>query len=280
MQRATVVGTTLLVAGASVCAVPARAQAELGVDLGLFSSYVWRGLSLTNKPVAQPAVYVTIPAGNASVLVGGWASIDLGKYDDPFDDFSESGGTSSFNLAEFEPYAEVSFPVGKTTLTGGAIGYIYPNDLGFTSAANTLELYAKAELDAPFSPRVSVYYDVDKIKGAYFEAGISHSLAMSEQASLDLGALAAFSAGQGVKAGESANFADDGFTHLDISAGVPLTAGPVSITPVVHLIIGGDEFTKLTSPSNESDAKVWGGVSLSWARTLGPASEPTDQPKP
>lgn len=280
MQRAIVVGTALLVAGASLCAVPAHAQAELGVDLGIFSSYVWRGLSLTNKPVAQPAVYVTIPAGNASVLVGGWASIDLGKYDDPLDDFSESGGSSSFNFAEFDPYAEVSFPVGKVTLTGGATAYIYPNDFGFTSAANTVELYAKGELDAPLSPKVSLYYDVDKIKGAYFEGGVSYSLAMSEKTSLDLGALAGFSAGQGVKAGESANFADDGFTHLDVSAGVPFTAGAFSITPVLHLIVGGDDFTKLTSPSKTSDAKVWGGVSLSWAKALGPAPEATDQPKP
>jgi Bacterial protein of unknown function (Gcw_chp) len=280
MQRANVLGTALLVAGASVCAVPARAQAELGVDLGIFSSYVWRGLSLTNKPVAQPAVYVTIPAGNASVLLGGWASIDLGKYDDPLNDFSESGGTSSFNFAEFDPYAEVSFPVGKATLTGGATAYIYPNDFGFTSAANTVELYAKAEVEAPLTPKVSIYYDVDKIKGAYFEAGVSHSLAISEKTSLDLGALAGFSAGQGIKAGESANFSGNGFTHLDVSAGIPFTAGALSITPLVHLIVAGDDFTKLTSPSNESDVKVWGGVSLSWAKALGPAPEATDQPKP
>ena len=37
-----------------------------------------------------PDVYVTFPAGNASVTVGGWANIDLGKYDDGNDDISES----------------------------------------------------------------------------------------------------------------------------------------------------------------------------------------------
>ena len=60
----------------------AVAQAEIGAQLGLFSAYVWRGLSLTNKPVLEPDVWVSFPAGNASITVGGWSSIDLGRYDD------------------------------------------------------------------------------------------------------------------------------------------------------------------------------------------------------
>jgi hypothetical protein len=123
MKRANVLGAALVVGGVFAGAAPAAAQTTLGADASVFSSYVWRGLSLTNKPVLQPDLYVTFPAGKASVTVGGWANIDLGKYDDPEDDISESGGLSSFNFAEFDPWAEVSFPVGeKTTLTGGISG--------------------------------------------------------------------------------------------------------------------------------------------------------------
>jgi uncharacterized protein Gcw-chp len=279
MQRANVVGVALFAVGAWIRSSPAHAQAILGVDLDLFSSYVWRGISLTNKPVAQPALYVSFPAGNAEVSVGGWASIDLGKYDDLADDISESGGSSGFNFAEFDPYGEISFPVGKATLTGGVTAYIYPNDENapndfflLTSDANTVAIYGKVGLDAPLSPELSVYYDVDKIKGAYIEGALSHSLPLSEKASLDLGALAGLSAGQGVSDDpeESANFVDDGFTHLDLSAGIPFTAGAFSLTPVLHLQINGDEITKITSPSNlDKDVKVWGGVSISWSRALG-----------
>jgi hypothetical protein len=249
-------------------------------------------LSLTNKPVFQPAVYLSIPAGNASVTLGGWANIDLGKYDDLNDDIGESGGSSSFNFAEFDPYAEVSFPVGKATLTGGATAYIYPNDANapndfglLTSDANTVEIYGKLGLDVPLSPELSIYYDVDKIKGAYFEAGVSHSLAASEKVSIDLGAIAGFSAGQGVPddplSDESSNFEGDGFTHLDLSAGVPFTAGAVSITPALHFVINGDERTKITSPSDlDKDTKLWGGVTLSWSKALGPEPEPTEPEKP
>ena len=278
MRRITVVGTVLVVIGVLGSAPAARAQATFGVDVDLFSSYVWRGLTLTNKPVLEPGLWVSFPAGNASITAGGWANIDIGQYDDA-SDISESGGTSAFNLAEFDPYAEVSFPVGNATLTGGVTGYIYPNDdPGLTSDFNTWELYGKAGLDVPLSPELSIYYDIDKIKGAYIEGNISHSLAASERVSIDLGATAGFSAGQdadlddlGTPQADFFNFAENGFTHLDLSAGVPFTAGVFSITPVVHFVINGDELTKITSFDettglpNSKDAKIWGGVSLSWS---------------
>jgi hypothetical protein len=277
MKRANVLGTALVVGGLVATAVPAAAQ-TVGADLGLFSSYVWRGLSLTNKPVAQPDLYVTFPAGQASITLGGWANIDLGKYDDADHDFSESGGESAFNFAEFDPWAEVSFPAGpKATLTAGATAYIYPNDAGLTSDANTVEIYAKAAFDVLLSPKLAVWYDVDKIKGAYFEGSVSHTLPASEKVSIVLGALAGFSAGQGVPddpgSDESFNFSDNGFTHLDISAGVPFSAGVFSFTPALHLVINGDDFVKATSPTTESDAKLWGGVTISWSKSYGAAAE-------
>jgi hypothetical protein len=285
MHRSKVLVAGLLLAG---MAMPLRAQTTIGADLGVFSSYVWRGLSLTNKPVAQPDLYLTIPAGNASITLGGWSNIDLGKYDDPADDFSESGGTSSFNFAEFDPWAEVSFPVGKATLTGGATAYIYPNNQGFTSDFNTVELYAKAALDAPLSPKLSLYYDVDKVKGAYIEGSISHTLPASEKVGVTLGALAGFSAGQdanldaaGIPQSDFFNFADNGFTHLDLSAAVPLTLGAATVSPVLHVVITGDDATKASSPSNlDKGAKLWGGVSISWSRALSQEPEAGDDARP
>jgi hypothetical protein len=252
----------------------AHAQTEVGAQLDLFSSYVWRGLSLTNKPVAQPDLWVSFPAGNASITAGGWANIDLGKYDDPVDDISESGGLSAFNLSEFNPYAEVSFGTGKATLTGGIVGYFYPNDLteesngGYNSDINTWEVYGKVGFDVPLAPELSLYYDFDKIKGAYVEGAVSHSVPLGETHTLDLGGVVGLSLGQDVSSDESFNFADDGLTHLDLSAGVPFTAMAFSITPVLHFQVSGDDFTKITSPTDESDVKVWGGVSIGWSNAV------------
>jgi hypothetical protein len=285
MTRVKVLGTVLLAAGMALAPRTAAAQADVGAQLDLFSAYVWRGLSLTNKPVAQPSVYLSFPAGNASVTVGGWSTMDIGNYDDPDDDISEGGG-GSFNLTEFDPYAEVSFPAGKATLTGGVTGYIYPNDLtdesngGLDSEANTWEVYGKVGFDVPLAPEISVYYDIDKIKGAYIQGALGHAVPLNENLSLELGGLVGFSAGQGVPddpdTDESFNFADDGLTHVDFSAGLPLTAGVLSITPVLHLQLSSDEATKFNSLSNpDEDLKLWGGVSIGWSRTLG--EEPAEE---
>jgi uncharacterized protein (TIGR02001 family) len=279
MKRTNVLGAALVVASTIATASPAAAQ-TVGADLGVFSSYVWRGLTLTNKPVAQPDLYLTFPAGKASVTLGGWANIDLGKYDGT-NDISESGGLSAFNFAEFDPWAEISFPVGeKVTLTGGATAYIYPNDAGLTSAFNTVELYAKAAFATVLSPKLAMWYDVDKVKGAYFEGSISHSLPLGEKNSLSLGALAGFNAGQdadldadGNPRADFFNFADDGFTHLDLSAGLPLTAGVFSITPAFHVVVNGDDATKITSLNKTHDVKFWGGATISWSKSYGAAAE-------
>ena len=179
--------------------------------------------TLTGKPVAEPDLYVTFPAGTASVTLGGWANIDLGKYDNGTD-ISESGGTSAFNFAEFDPWAEVAFTVGKATLTGGATAYIYPNKCPIDDATiNTVEIYGKLAVDAPLSPKINVYYDVDKVKGLYAEGSVSHSFPASEKVSVNLTALAGINSGQGINddpnSDETANFFDSGFTHLDLSAG-------------------------------------------------------------
>ena len=110
------------------------------------------------------------------------------------------------------------------------------------------------------------------------EGSVSHSIPASEKVSVTLGALAGFNAGQGINddpnSDEGANFFDSGFTHLDLSAGVPITAGVVSITPALHVVINGDDFTKITSPTNtDKSVKAWGGVTISWSKSYGAAAE-------
>jgi hypothetical protein len=285
MHRPKVLVAGLLLSG---LAAPAHAQVTIGADLGAFSSYVWRGITYTNKFVLQPDVYLTVPAGPASFTAGGWFNIEPGKYDGATD-ISEGGGASSFDVAEFDWWGEVGYPVGKVTLTGGATGYRFPNNAGFTKAANTVEVYGKAAFDAPLSPKLAVWYDVDKIKGAYFEGSIAHSIAAGPKATINLGALVGLNEGQGIPSDptstESFNFVDNGFTHLDLSAGVPFTVSSLSFAPAIHFVITGDEATKFTKLDattglpNSKDVKVWGGVTISWSRALGPAPA-TDEAKP
>ncbi len=272
MKRALVIGGAL---AAMAVASPAAAQTTFGLDAAVFSSYVWRGVTYTNKPVFQPDAYLTIPVGKASITAGGWASVDIGKYDDASDDLSESGGESAFNLAEFDWWGEIGIPAGPATITAGATGYIFPNDAGFTKDFNTIEVYGKVALSGPLSPKVSAYYDVDKVKGLYVEGSVAHGIPLGAS-TLNLGALAGWTCDQvenSSKPSELFNFADKGITHLDLSASLGFSAGPLTITPSVHGVFGFDDATQITKPSNAAAAdtkfKLWGGVMISWSKAFG-----------
>ena len=143
---------------------------------------MWRGLSLTNKPVAQPDLYVTFPAGQASITLGGWANIDLGKYDDPNNDISESGGAIGVQFRGVRSVGgDQLHRRTKTTLTGGVTAYIYPNEDTALALCPQQRCQhgrdlRKVGFDAPLSPKIAGWYDVDKIKGAYSEGSISHTI--------------------------------------------------------------------------------------------------------
>ena len=287
MQRATLVVAALFVTGTLACATPGHAQVTVGADLGAFSSYVWRGITYTNKFVLQPDAYLTFPTGPATFTAGGWFNIEPGKYDGATD-ISEGGGASSFDVAEFDWWGEFNYPYQKVNFTLGATGYYFPNDAGFTSDFNTIELYGKAALSVPLNPKLAAWYDVDKVKGLYVEGSVSHSIQPKDQKfSVVLGALAGFNSGQdanldaaGFPQADFFNFADDGFTHLDLSAAVPFSAGPLSFNPAIHFVITGDDATKFTKKDpasltglNSKDVKLWGGVTISWSKALGAAPE-------
>jgi len=273
MKRAIVLGGAL---AALAVASPAAAQVTVGWDAALFSSYVWRGVTFTNKPVFQPDLYLTVPVGKASITAGGWANVDIGKYDGTTD-LSESGASSAFNFAEFDWWGEIGVPVGVATLTGGATGYIFPNDVGFTKTSNTVEVYGKIALSTPLSPKLAAWYDVDKIKGLYVEGSVSHGIPLGA-ATLNLGALAGWTGGQEIDSDVSSNFDDKGLTHVDLSASAGFSAGPLSITPSIHGIIGNDRRTKYTKSAsntygfNDTSLKLWGGVTISWSKALGGAA--------
>lgn len=272
MKRVLVLGG---VVAALATATPAAAQTEFGIDASLFSSYVWRGVTLTSKPVFQPAAWLSFPLGSASLTVGGWANVDIGEYNDAAD--AAQGGGTSFNLSEFDPYAEVGFSAGKAALTLGAVAYLYPNDApGITTDFNTVEAYGKIGLDVPLAPSLAVYYDLDKVKGLYLEGSVSHGIPLGAT-TLNLGALAGYNSGQEPSADDfTANFADAGFTHLDLSASVDIAAGPLSISPALHFQVNGDDATKFTNfdPDNlDEDFKIWGGVTISWSKAFGGSAE-------
>ena len=263
-----------LVIAALLSPAVASGQVTLTSDAGGFNAYVWRGFTMTNQFVLQPDLYLTIPGGGGSAVLGAWGNIDAGRYDDPANDLSEGGGTAGFDATEIDVWGEYSHPLGsKLTGTLGGLLYLYPNEAGFTNEVNrTFEVYGKLQATGlPLVPKLAAWYDVDKVKGLYVETSVAQPVTAIRGFPLTFGALAAFSAGQAINRNdptEIANFADDGLTHVDLSATGSLAAGPITISPTIHFLVLHDDFTKLTKPGTTKDAKAWAGVMLTWSKAL------------
>lgn len=267
-------GLALLAIGATL---PAAAQdASIGFDVGLNSNYNWRGLSLTNKPVIQPDAWLS-----AYGLTGGfWFNVEPTKYDGP-NDLSESGGVRS-GIAEIDPWIEYARSFANVDAKVGWVAYWYnKNNGGIDNTSNTSEIYAQVSLsNLPVTPTLAAWYDIDKVKGLYVQGQLVYGMKVTPAFTLNLGALAGLSAGQEVSANDpSANFANSGLTHIDLSANTSVSAGSLSIVPSVHFQISHDDFTRFNNAQDVADffnngtkgpgTKFWFGVTLSWSQGLG-----------
>lgn len=244
----------------SLTAAAADAQAEIAVSVGFNSQYQWRGLTTTNRGVVQPDLAVSFPAGQGSLTFGAWANLEGGRYDDAQRHISENGGQRP-GLAEYDLRIEGAREFGRFGVTIGASTYSYPNRLGTTGASNTVEAYARVALDAPLAPSVAVWQDVQKVRGAYAEFGVSHELGP-----VALGAIGGWNLGQSPGDGGALGyFARHGLTHVDVSASTQWSVGAMSVVPAVHVLFGVDPNTFVASPNASRGAKLWFGTSIGWA---------------
>lgn len=266
-----IVGVLLTLGMAAVHAAAAQSRVGVGADVGVYSAYIWRGLTMSSGPVLQPDVYLTYQTARGGFSVGGWSNIELGQYDDPQDDLSQGGGLAGPDLTELDWWADYTRLFGTSSLSVGVTGYTYPNDAGLTSDLNTIELYAQLSLGSLLNPAFSAYYAVDGVEGLYLEAAASHDLPVTDKLSLILGLTAGFSVSQscglGSVCGEFHWFQKNSFTHFDVSAGTAFEAVGLSISPVVHFQLSADKFAKINSPSHpDENSKVWFGATVSWVR--------------
>ncbi len=126
---------------------------------------------------------------------------------------------------------------------------------------------------AALIPKLALWYDVDASEGAYIETGLDLRVPILPVANIYLGALAGWSAGQGVNGSEPsqlAHFQTDGLTHLDLSAAASFWVWKgFSLAPALHVQFGEDAATQRTGADDSADLKVWFALALSWAHELG-----------
>lgn len=130
------------------------------------SAYVFRGVQLAEEYFA-PAVDISY----GDFYAGIWAAL-------PVD--SQFGNEVDF-------YAGYGIGVNETVSADiGFTYYTYPDagDDFFDSDVNTLELYAGLSFEAPYSPAVYVFYDLD-LEAFTLEVSGGHSVEVSEEGTID-----------------------------------------------------------------------------------------------
>ncbi len=244
---------TAALALAVPAALPAQERAPvtplpLGATVAadVVSSYVFRGVDVTDAPAVQP--WATLSLGNTGLSVTAWASFAATGRDEtvPYSTTLTRGGTDEVDLS-----AAFSRAVGPVAAGAGYIVYIYPAE---QQDYVTQEVYGSLGLaSVPFAPTLSVFYDfdgggagdVDTIEGLYASLGAARSIPLGTP--LDLGASIGYTDQEALRA-------DAGFNDVNVSAGIAIPFRGLTITPSLaytHLFDG-------SAYAPDGDDTVWG----------------------
>ena len=238
------VGLALLAPGFAAAMGPV----DLNAEVGYFGRYLWRGQVVTDNAVVQPEV----SAGLGGFGLSLWGNLDADKAD----------GASGFNEYDLTMSYGVGLPLASFDL--GVVYYALPD----ASDQNTAEAFASARAGVMFSPSLTVYRDVDKVDGWYWQAGVDHGVMLTPGTSVELAArlgagsdryLAGYfpgAYGKALETGTTANF----LTDASFSVAVPWHPTPLStVTPSLSWsTLLDDAGTSIEDAGGKPDHLVWG----------------------
>ncbi len=228
---------------------------KLEADIELASKYEWRGLQLDPGFNTQYAVYGSLAWSDLMLTAGVWSLTDLS---------SEAEGLPERWAFETSPWIEASVGGNRGEVLAGLTGYLLRDPEPGTDLrrGNTWEVYAGARGAMPGAPLLGealVFWDVDRVGGVYGELAAILQIPVLVGLLVPIGSM--FLEGRsGIALGQERsvddtepsdyNFAERGFTHLDLSLRttlLPVPAGPftASLTIDAHWVRGLDPETKL-----------------------------------
>lgn len=153
------------------------------LDIPVLSAYVWRGQVLNDEAVVQPSL--TVEKGGFAI--NWWGNLNLTD--------NVTGDEFEFSEHDIGLSYSTHCPVTAADITLGVVNYDFPNQTFLTAEGNdslvddTMEIYIAAAFnDVLLAPALSVSYDVKEADGFYGSLSISHSLNLTEDIALDLGA--------------------------------------------------------------------------------------------
>ena len=232
-----------------------------GVNVDLFSHYVWRGFALTDGFAFQPSVFVSTH-GLTFTSWSSWSSTDAGCFN--ADDCPA--------IREHDFTLDYTKPVGSATVSVGYINYLFPpyrtdEAKAADAVGATNELYGGVTFTTPAQPvregllRRGRRRRRDTSKGTYLQFGVSQPIPLAEgKATLTPMFSVAYNLSQWIP--------EDDWNDANLGVKLAIPMGKFTITPAMYLSIGLNDTvrrsatatTRLTPPT-----KFYGGVGFSYA---------------
>ncbi len=227
----------VMMLGVSISSLYAEETEVSGsASVDIMSNYMWRGFKLSEDFVLQPSVGITYGSFGANL----WTN-----YDTDTNEHTETDLTLNY-----------TFSLDKFSFD---TGYIY---YALDGVDDTQEIYISAGYDILLSPTLTIYYDLDEGDGAFIVASIGHSLEVSKEIELSLGASASYNADSEYSIGDYSDFHNG---ELSASLSIPITDA-ISVAPIIaySFPLSDDAEDALEAVSFDGDSSMfYGGVSLS-----------------
>jgi len=231
----------------SALVVPGRASAAEGAEasasVGVYSNYVWRGQTLSDKAVVQPTTGLS------------WKGFGInlwGNYDTDLETLNETDVTLNF-----------ANTVGKLGYDAGVIYY------GLEGIADTTELYLSLSYDVLLSPTATFYWDIDEGDGGFLVLGAGYSFPLTEAIALDLGADVTVNFKNAILGLNEDGEEFSGFYNADLSAGTSIPfAGDWSFDLLLaySFALTSDSKAAIKGASVDGEKDVfWGGAGVTLA---------------
>lgn len=160
-----------------------EATVSASLDVAVASAYVWRGQVLNDEAVLQP----TFGISKGGFTISWWGNMNL----------TDQITGDEFEFSEHDIALSYGFtcPMTGADVSIGVVNFDFPNvgivdaDGNVSPAADTREAYISYGFSSVLlAPTLTVNYDFKEADGFYGSLGISHSFAIDEKISLDLGA--------------------------------------------------------------------------------------------
>ena len=251
MKMCIAIAAAAIITGQTVVHAEDADKPTAGVDVGVFSQYIWRGFELSRDSlVIQPSVTLGYKGFSLNV----WGNLDT---------HNDLTGDSDYNETDITlSYAKT---IGMFNLTGG---YIYYAVEGVSPQSQ--EVFGSVGLNTFLKPTITIYREIAIAPAWYVNVGVSHSVELANKITLDLAASAGYYYSDSNSMTEAYSASKYRALHNGLmSVGFTIPFGEYfSVKPMLAysfpLSSEADDLIKAQSLSDKSSF-LYGGVTLSMA---------------